>query len=446
MSERDPRPEDGASDDAPLGARLASVWPAAAPPSGFADRVLARRRPRRVRTALLAAGAAVSLAAALALVLRPAAVSGSASPTARTSIAIGGRGTAVAEAGAVLAFAVARGGDARVEQRDGDVFYRVERGGAFVVKTPLSEVHVKGTCFRVEVLPMDIKHSLIGAALGASTATAVAVTVYEGRVEVRSAHGAVEMGPGERLTTPAAPAPQAAPDLESRDRAQRAEIARLNARVAELERAPAAPRVVTGMFENAIELRGGPGKRPPVAGLPGENGMPKKFFDFTRDEWATMAAQCELRLQLPPFGPAGEPALLEAGEARELGFSDDERRRYNELLSATSDAHRTALAAIYKEITGDSGERLTIGALDAELRAKSVPGELSAARKRYAEERAGLATPDPAHATPVDRYVRLQAGAWEDFEGKLAALVGADKARATRERPSAARLKMAGCQ
>ena len=45
------------------------------------------------------------------------------------------------------------------------MFYRVDPGGPFTVTTPAGEVHVTGTCFRVEVLPMKpSKQGLLGAA------------------------------------------------------------------------------------------------------------------------------------------------------------------------------------------------------------------------------------------------------------------------------------------
>src|SRR5207249_4282357 len=94
----------------------------------------------------------------------------------------------------------------------GDVFYRVDPGGPFTVTTPAGEVHVTGTCFRVEVLPMmPSKQGLIGAASGAVLATIAVVTVYEGKVLVASPAGQRPVAAGERATLAPASSPSPAP-------------------------------------------------------------------------------------------------------------------------------------------------------------------------------------------------------------------------------------------
>jgi hypothetical protein len=77
----------------------------------------------------------------------------------------------------------------RVEQASGDVFWRVEPGERFVVRTPAGEVTVKGTCFRVRVL-----------SVGAAAAAALAVAVYEGKVGVSRAGVQVDLVAGESAT------------------------------------------------------------------------------------------------------------------------------------------------------------------------------------------------------------------------------------------------------
>lgn len=82
---------------------------------------------------------------------RPAHHTGEASATARREVVIAnGRGTAVLERGARVRWS----GD-QVVQESGEVFYRVERGGAFRVHTPAGDADVLGTCFRVAVRSGD---------------------------------------------------------------------------------------------------------------------------------------------------------------------------------------------------------------------------------------------------------------------------------------------------
>src|SRR5438105_8541579 len=109
-------------------------WTAPEPPAGFADRVMAARdanaqkSPSRRLRALLGAALLVGSAAAWLLAARAGDAAGEADFDARASLKIGGRGVAVAEAGARLSYRVHRG-EAQVEQTVGDVFYRVEHGG-----------------------------------------------------------------------------------------------------------------------------------------------------------------------------------------------------------------------------------------------------------------------------------------------------------------------------
>jgi FecR protein len=169
--------------------RQLEAWKTQEPPADFADRVLeAAARPapvRRTRTTRVLAG--LMLAAAMAVVVafgahrRRADAHGVATAEARQETRVGGRAVAVLEKGARIAW---DGDDVRQDQ--GDVFWRVEPGARFVVRTPAGEVTVKGTCFRVRVL-----------AAGAAGAVALAVMVYEGKVGVSHAGTQVDLVAGE---------------------------------------------------------------------------------------------------------------------------------------------------------------------------------------------------------------------------------------------------------
>ena len=120
---------------------------------------------------------------------------------ARVEARLGRRARVVAEPGAHLAF---RGDD--VTQDRGDVFYRVEPGERFVVHTPVGDVDVLGTCFRVqldapgddEMAKRDVAKVGGAAVLAGVLATAATVTVYEGRVGVSRASAREELAAGER--------------------------------------------------------------------------------------------------------------------------------------------------------------------------------------------------------------------------------------------------------
>src|SRR4051812_19552625 len=149
--------------------KLIAAWPADEAPAGFADRVMGawqageqRPAPRRGRFWAVTGACAALVAGVLLFGTRVQSgdASGSRLVSGRESIALGNRGTAVAEAGAELSWQV-RGGDAQVTQKSGNVFYRVERGGPFVVHTGGGDVRVLGTCFRVEVDEMLNKKGLM---------------------------------------------------------------------------------------------------------------------------------------------------------------------------------------------------------------------------------------------------------------------------------------------
>ncbi len=135
------------------------AYEAPEPSSDLADRVLARiqeRRPHRWPIgAGIATGIAICAAIALFVVLRPKPYAGQVAADKRTTVRIGARAVAVLENGAELKFTVERNGNTQVVQAKGDVFYRVEPGGPFVVSTPAGQIKVLGTCFRVEVMPMN---------------------------------------------------------------------------------------------------------------------------------------------------------------------------------------------------------------------------------------------------------------------------------------------------
>src|SRR5262249_28507632 len=120
---------------------LEAALPAAEPTAGFADRVIEGidRKPQRARRwpMLLAAAAGVAATVLVFFALRPSlGGSGRIEAAERQQVELGGRGIAVAERGSALEWRVARSGAARVEQSQGSVFYRVERGEPFIVATP----------------------------------------------------------------------------------------------------------------------------------------------------------------------------------------------------------------------------------------------------------------------------------------------------------------------
>jgi len=443
------------------------AWDVDEPPDGFADRVLEARRegvasepevPRRSRgrrSSPPIKWAAVVVVAACAAVLLFAlrrgpsvpAASGQVTAEQRTEVRLGGRGVAVAEAGAVLSWQVDKSGAARLVQSAGDVFYRVDPGGAFVVATPEGHVRVTGTCFRVEVPSMKAKDALLGAAIGA----ALVVTVYEGKVLFADKNGAssearagqklvIGEGDGERSLAvvragggqasdsasssgdePWAKAPSSdatRDELLARDQAQRAEIAGMQARVGTLQRDLAAARKGS---------RDGPAADE-------DDGRP--WFDPSPAMLEEFAKRCQVRFDVPPvMGP--EPFSLPANVAGKYGLSEEERTALNQVMGDLYGRWLADVRKLYIEATGDTQgvESLSVRAMAEEIENKSIPGEATRIRIRIANERAGLVEPPAnlAALSPLDRYYRAMGALGDEAERLLADQIGAKRSRDLRE-------------
>lgn len=453
------------SDD-PIDRDKLDAWTAPEPPPGFADRVMAaRQRPAHVarprRRPLLVGGAiAIAAAAAVLFVLLRAPSRGTVSGTVATSterqtVKLAARGVAVVEPASRISYRVLGDGSTTVEQDRGDVFYRVDRGGSFEVATPAGEVRVTGTCFRVEVFEMPVtKQGVVGAAVGAAVASAVFVTVYEGRVLLASKKGEppaavsagerASMGPdgirvekgGAAVAALEPPAPPSASatreELLERDRLQREELAQLRFKVRELE-AQAAEGPKVGFKRR----RGGPG---------GPHDAP--FVDPTPEDLLDMARNCQVQSDSPPLDSNRE---ITPKMAAEIGLTEDERVKINEAMKQFKADIASRLRELYVEVTGDpaSAEMLALDALWREIQDKSDEKDLEEAMWRISQERAGLLAPpaDLASRPAVERGARLMTSLGDEFEKVLAKILGAERAHEIRKKDDGfpQRSVMTGC-
>lgn len=173
-------------------------------PAGIEDRLWQRMhaagRPRWRRWRLGAGAAAVGAAASVVWLVTAdspvVARSGAANTAERTTLSIG-KATLVAEPGTAMRWTSSDRG-VQVEQRSGNVFYRVEPGRRFVVVTEVGEISALGTCFRVEVSSMKpSRQGLVGGAIGAAITAGVFVAVLEGKVSLSNDRGRVEIAAGQ---------------------------------------------------------------------------------------------------------------------------------------------------------------------------------------------------------------------------------------------------------
>jgi hypothetical protein len=463
------RPDDRDALTAEERARVVAEWKVAPPPDAFAESVAAAwtreqdsvPRPKRRLAVGMGLAAAVLTAVATQLVwpvFRPDVMTGDRTPARHEEIWLGKRAVAATENGAVLRWRIDLNGPARIEQDSGNVFYRVNEGGPFEVVTPAGTVSVTGTCFRVEVISMGLGKpsgaTLTAAAIGAAVAVMVTVTVYEGKVRFANAGGKTTISAGESASASPgvrpwagagapgvgaragsaaasldAPAPDATREaLLARDDAMRRELATLRARLVSLEseRAPGAKSKHSFTDDGS------------------------SFFAPTKDELVAMAKRCELRMDIPSLEAEPYPPGPELSES--IGLTAAER---DALLKMHEEFHRwlvTELQKLYAEVTGDEtgGASLSAGALGNEITEKSPDAELQALRRRIAEERAGLVAPpaDLASTSPLERYTRLMAGLGDEYEHRVASVLGPARARALRADSDGwpSHWKSAGCK
>jgi hypothetical protein len=301
--------------------------------------------------------------------------------------------------------------------------------------------------------------SIVSAAAGAAVASAVVVTVYEGKVRMTSSEGATEVSAGERARAE----PGKKPDLaahepvavtfrpppgdaevtrESRDqlaarvKQDGAQIAALQTRVKQLEGERA--RLVAKAEKHSP---GGDDDAPP--GMP----PPGKFHGFTPEELKAMAQQCELRMDIPPLGQ--KPWTISPDLGARLHLSDDEQGKVAAAVNAVRVDGMARLRALYLEATGDQkgADTLDPQSLGREILHKSPEGVAAAARARVAREKAGLETPpaDPGAGNVPERYFRLMTSLGDALESGLQQPLGAQQASSLRDKLTPSKMDMNGC-
>jgi hypothetical protein len=192
---------------------LEALWPAAETPPGFAERVVERALSEPSPAPMTPTRSPVlrSWARWAAPVLAMAALSGmlfmdwrlhrhehgavyAAEPR---EIRIGERATALLSTGAQLEW-----NGSSVQQARGDVEYRVQPGGPFVVQTPFGTIEVLGTIFRVRLAEEEEEQSMKTskrtiAVTGLTAGALLVVAVREGTVRLSTADRQIVLSKGQ---------------------------------------------------------------------------------------------------------------------------------------------------------------------------------------------------------------------------------------------------------
>lgn len=438
--------------DKPLGAELdMTKWEAQSPPADFAERVLAKVReaePRLVAVSRkprqhvwLGAGVAavLTLAAAIAIKVSVAPPSrGEATAESRTEVAIGSRAIAVLEPGAHVQW----DGD-EVQQPNGDVFYRVEKGAKFRVHTPAGDVEVKGTCFTVKVSDMQ-KRDLKSGAVGAALSALAFVGVYEGKVAVSHAGERVELGAGETAQAGASGVHRSG-DLGAGQKEfddQRAAVAEaesvananenLVAQVSEYRKRLETIAQQKGELEDKLKK-----SEDKLASLDASapKGPKKNEFDLSADDWKELAKDGTMKMAIPcrhlnDWHPSADTLA-------KLGLAPQDESTLRGAFKKSNDRVWSTIRPLCAQMLGSPEVADKVG----EMSCEHVILELSQRKDRetanevmreVAEVRAGLrpmpGPNDPIGQTPLFKMFVALTSEMGSFESDLAQQFGPDEA------------------
>jgi hypothetical protein len=445
-------------------------WSAPRPPDGFASRTVdaflggndaSPEAPEQRRWPLVVAALSFAAAVVLAWAVWPVGRASTGEHPAQGDIAtvrLDDRAIAVAQPQASLRWEIDRDGVARVEQDAGRVFYRVDEGGAFEVKTPAGTATVTGTCFEVEIVPMKNGPMWKAGALGAALAGAVIVTVYEGGVVLANDRGDVALAAGERAVAKDGAAPRRMSEgqhgADARDPAVAArggsgddaiaQLARQSRALEEARRDAAEQQEqIARLREQVRELGGDPGAPGPAerearakaCATQSRGDCP--FLDPDEQTLLEMAKCAVVKVDSP--GWVDNPETPDVDQyVEQLGVTDPAEI---EGIQAAATRHyadfNRRLRDIYLELGGDP--KLVDDASPATLRSyvadqldKELLGDI---QRRVAEERAGVREPPASDAqlSIEERFFRMHASLGDEFESMVGAEIGPERARALRE-------------
>jgi len=205
-----------------------------------------------------------------------------------------------------------------------------------------------------------------------------------------------------------------------RERIERLQVARLQARVRELE------------------ARSG-GAESDGAGTPSRS----KFHDFTDAELQALAQNCEVRFDLPRV--TRQPFRLSPDLGARLHLSETEQNQVSAAVDAASKDVVAHLRAFYLEATGDAAgaDSLDPVSMMREILEKSPAAAIRSAREEVARERAGF-PPNP-QGTIVERYLRYLTSVGDSLQRALEPALGGQQAGAVRDALAESTSSMSGC-
>jgi hypothetical protein len=385
----------------------------------------------------------------------------------RTQLPLGGGGVGVLESGAHVAWS-----GRQIRQVSGDVFYRVEPGEPFSVETPVGDVAVRGTCFRIRLHTPEgaemttvpgvaakgkardmLAERMYGMGAGVALGALATVIVYEGEVQLSQAEARLELGAGEAATmgpegirrvddapgltgepSPiggvSASAAPAAGELSQRDEAAlHQDIGELGRKLKLIEADKAELQRRLGRAESELARRGRAVERE------------HNDFDLDQDDWKKLAETGSIKYRVPCQVPGGwtpGPEVLDR-----LGLAPDDAEVIRAAHQRSNQRIWNALRPLCVEALGNDEVVDLIGADNCThvvlgMANKADRESAQAAMRAVGETRAGE-RPPPAPGVqrhPVFDLFWALTGEMQAFEADLAESFGPEDAKRIAFSPS----------
>jgi RNA polymerase sigma-70 factor (ECF subfamily) len=200
--------------------------------------------------------------------------------------------------------------------------------------------------------------------------------------------------------------------------------------------------------------------RPVTAARPEPVISPDRRHDFTPDDLDKLAANCEVRVDIPGIHTVGDVPMEWMDERRlsAIGLQDGELPLVREVLRSYRDTVNQSVRDWYAAITGrhdlardldyldfSDVDHPAIQRLSAHITAHQISEGARTVALELAGKRRGDEKPADAAIAATAALYRQQLALADRFEATLAERLGAERARFLRRGPLAGRTRRAGC-
>jgi hypothetical protein len=221
-------------------------------------------------------------------------------------------------------------------------------------------------------------------------------------------------------------------ELRDRYRSVAARAASGQLEVAQLKEKLATARALTPEGAKADPSASSQPSSQPPAAAPRNPLIEDTFYPASHEDLSALAKACTVRVDQPELLDSTPGAVGKASEA--MNATPDEVRAMNDAMRALHESFRVRLRALYAEAMGHPADNeLSPRAMLGEFRDKRPP-DAAGLLTTIARERAGEIKPPAtlADASPYERAQRMYFGLGDEFQDRVAQVVGPERASALR--------------